>query len=220
MSLGTIVSEPFTTPFDNQYADGISGWWRWDPTPGTELSTSVAVTFDAAWAAGPKNSAGIALNRWAQFSNLSFGEPVGVTQADLEAAAEIVVHLTVGANIGNFGGYSGTPGEALGATVQNVNGDNVLVGDTGQVHTYIASDANLNGVACFDAGGNLTTAGFELVMHEIGHAIGLTAFGFASVAEARSFAANVGADVVFAFAGGEQLIVEKSPRPSSPPSTF
>jgi Ca2+-binding RTX toxin-like protein len=36
----------------------------------------------------------------------------------------------------------------------------------------------------------------------------LTGFGFATVAEARSFAANVGGDVVFDFAGGEQLIVE------------
>jgi Ca2+-binding RTX toxin-like protein len=35
----------------------------------------------------------------------------------------------------------------------------------------------------------------------------LTAFGFASVAQARSFASNVGSDVVFTFAGGEQLIV-------------
>jgi Ca2+-binding RTX toxin-like protein len=38
--------------------------------------------------------------------------------------------------------------------------------------------------------------------------IDLTAFGFASVAEARAFAANVGSDVVFTFAGGEVLIVE------------
>jgi Ca2+-binding RTX toxin-like protein len=36
----------------------------------------------------------------------------------------------------------------------------------------------------------------------------LTAFGFASVQEAKSFASNVAGDVVFDFAGGEQLIVE------------
>jgi serralysin len=36
----------------------------------------------------------------------------------------------------------------------------------------------------------------------------LSGFGFATVTEARSFASNVGADVVFDFAGGEQLIVD------------
>ncbi len=38
--------------------------------------------------------------------------------------------------------------------------------------------------------------------------IDLTAFGFATVAEAKSFASNSGGDVVFDFAGGEHLVIE------------
>jgi Ca2+-binding RTX toxin-like protein len=38
--------------------------------------------------------------------------------------------------------------------------------------------------------------------------IDLRAFSFSSVAEAKSFAANVSGDVFFTFAGGEQLIIE------------
>ncbi|HEY9661216.1 MAG TPA: matrixin family metalloprotease [Allocoleopsis sp.] len=175
MSLGTIVSEPFSTPTHNIYADGISSWWRWNTTAitGNASEVELIVTLDAAWTAGQANSIGIALNRWTRFANLSLGEVVGGTQADREARAEIVIYKTLGANIGRAGGYSGTPGEALSYTTATLNDVTFAVGNKGQVYTYIASDGNRDEVACFDSSGNLTAAGFEMVLHEFGHALGL-----------------------------------------------
>jgi Ca2+-binding RTX toxin-like protein len=173
MSLGTIVSEFFSTS-SNPYANGISNWIRWNTTAVTGSNSIVRFTWDSNWTAGQRNVVSIALNQWARFSNLSFVESVGGTQAEREANAEIIIHRTLGANIGGWGGYSGTPGEAFSYTTTTAeNGVTFQVGDIGQVHTYIASDGNLNGVDCFDSNGNMTSAGFELTMHEFGHALGL-----------------------------------------------
>lgn len=132
---GTIVSEAFSTPTHNIYANGISSRWRWNTTALTGNTSEVELTFalDAAWTDEQANSIRTALNRWTQFSNLSLREALGETQADREKRAEVVIYKTLGENIGGLGGVSGTPGEALSYTTGTREGVTFVTADVGQV---------------------------------------------------------------------------------------
>lgn len=80
-------------------------------------------------------------------------------------------------------------------------GDDVLVGGPGDDRLFGNPGADL---FVFAPGhGTALILDFEDDID----ALDLTAFGFATVREAKSFASNVNGDVVFDFAGGEQLIV-------------
>lgn len=107
---------------------------------------------------------------WASVANITFTE---VSNPD---AAEIVMHRSTLAGIGGWGGYSGTPGEATtqrwetldSSTTDMINPINVMTTEQGQVHTYIAWDSQR-----MQAGTGIGQPGLELVIHEIGHALGL-----------------------------------------------
>ena len=88
-------------------------------------------------------------------------------------------HLPLMANILNFGGYSGTAGEATQATTAGTGTGVFVVADHGRVHTYIASDGFYRGTPMnpeliFDpTTGAVSPGGMQLIIHEIGHALGL-----------------------------------------------
>ncbi len=91
------------------------------------------------------------------------------------------------------GGNDRLAGRAGADTLDGGAGNDLLTGNAGADTFVFAPGGGRDTIADFQDGLDL---------------IDLTGFGFASVAEARSFAANDGGDVVFTFAGGEVLVVE------------
>ena len=147
-----------------------------NPLPNT-LET-ITYEFDAAWnfPANPvresnqMNAVNQAFTTWSDVANINF---------QLGPASEIVLHLPLMANILNFGGYSGTAGEATQATTAGTGTGVFVVADHGRVHTYIASDGfyrgtTMNPELIFDpTTGAVSPGGMQLIIHEIGHALGL-----------------------------------------------
>lgn len=72
-------------------------------------------------------------------------------------------------------------------------GNDILIGGSGADHFVFSPNHGTAVIRDFDSNVDI---------------IDLSAFGFATVQEAKAFASNVNAHVVFDFAGGEQLIVE------------
>jgi Ca2+-binding RTX toxin-like protein len=112
---------------------------------------------------------------WSDVANIMF------TQTTQPAQAEIRLHTATQAFLGGWGGgYSGTPSEAFqvdNETLQRGNwaATSVRIAELGQVHTYLA-DTNGNFQPATGTAaqiGMLTPSGREILMHEIGHALGL-----------------------------------------------
>ena len=88
------------------------------------------------------------------------------------AEAEIVLHQTVRADINGFSGYSGTPAEATATA----SFDAEIIAQYGQVHTYLAKDGYLISgqpgtfVTKPDSSIVVSAEGFQILLHEIGHA--------------------------------------------------
>jgi VCBS repeat-containing protein len=147
-----------------------------NPLPNT-LET-ITYVFDATWnfPANPvresnqMNAVNQAFTTWSDVANINF---------KLGPASEIILHLPLMANILNFGGYSGTAGEATQATTAGTGTGVFVVADHGRVHTYIASDGfyrgtTMNPELIFDpTTGAVSPGGMQLIIHEIGHALGL-----------------------------------------------
>ena len=161
-------------------ADGIyvkalvNDGWRWSPSGDPQV---VHWAVDAAWTPLQVQTLANIFEAWGNVSNVTF---VQVANA---ADAEIVIHQTVGDDIGGFGGYSGTPGETDPAAATPVTFDDVTIAEHGQVHTYLATDGFLIvGQDTFIPNPDptdlanpfiISNAGIELITHEIGHALGL-----------------------------------------------
>jgi Ca2+-binding RTX toxin-like protein len=154
-----------------------------NPLPNT-LET-ITYVFDATWdfPANPvrqtnqMNAVNQAFTTWSNVANINFQLGAASNVPNFDANAEVLLHLTAGANILNFGGYSGTAGEATQATTVGTPG--FAVADHGRVHTYIATDGFQRGTPAspeliFDlTTGAVSLGGMQLIIHEIGHALGL-----------------------------------------------
>jgi hypothetical protein len=155
----------------------LNDGWRWDPPVS---ATVINWAVDATWTPLQVQSIIAMFGAWAAVANVTFNQ---VTDP---ADAEIVLHQTIGADIGGFGGYSGTTSEAgAPATAGDVvTFDAVTIAEHGQVHTYLGTDGFLisgqdntfivNPDTTDTANPLLISAeGFELMLHEVGHALGL-----------------------------------------------
>ena len=145
--------------------------WRWDPPVSpTVINWFVDTTI---WTPLQVQTITDMFATYAAVANVTFQQAANV------ADAEIVLEQTVGANIGGFGGYSGTPGEADG-TPATVTFDDETIAQNGQVHTYLATDGFLipgqPNTFVTNPGTTdvvISAEGFELMLHEVGHALGL-----------------------------------------------
>ena len=135
--------------------------WRWS-APGNANVVHWAV--DATWTPLQVRALAAMFAAWGNVANITFVQVTNLNDA------EIVLHQTIGADIGNFGGYSGTPGEAVPPPATPVTFDAVTIAEHGQVHTYLATDGFLiTGQPTFIPNPDTTNrqlisnAGFELI---------------------------------------------------------
>ena len=169
---------------DNVYIKALvnDGNWHWDPT----LTAGGAVHWfvdPAGWGSNTLYNNVVAdvqsaLAAYASVANINF---VQATQA---SDAEIVVHQAFSKDIDNFGGFSGRPEDVVETVGDYVPGDvgatwigGVLAAHVGQVETYIALDGAEGDpgqfVNTFNADGSISSHGYQLIVHELGHALGL-----------------------------------------------
>jgi Ca2+-binding RTX toxin-like protein len=181
----------------------LNAGYRWDllgPTNGSPggniIKWNIGATFnvpldtkgippintDPRWVTALQNATQDALAQWANVANI-------IPQFDA-TNPNIVVHVVPLASYNfGFGGYSGTPYEVATST-KPVLYKNLTVAENGQAHVYISDHAtggsDLPGdnvdhkeldqpVWSVDASGtpSMTDTGKELMIHEIGHALGL-----------------------------------------------
>ena len=112
----------------------LNDGWRWSAAGDPQVIYWAA---DTGWTPLQVQTLATIFASYAAVANVTF---VQVTNT---ADAEIVIHQTTGNQIGNFGGYSGTPGETDPASATPVTFDDVTIADHGQVHTYLATDGFL-----------------------------------------------------------------------------
>ena len=127
-------------------------------------------------------SIGNAFQAWENVANIDLRMGPRWNFTNYSDNAEIVLHRVHSSSIGGFGGYSGTAGQATQVTHDTWNDGtehSVHVADHGRVHTYLAADGFLRGNGddpelTFDpVTGDASPGGMMLIMHEIGHALGL-----------------------------------------------
>ena len=167
MALGEDSIEQEDIISDSIYVKSLlDGGWKWDaPTNSTAINWAV----DATWTPLQVQTIAAAFATWAAVANVTFHK---VTNA---ADAEIVLHQTVRADINGFSGYSGTPAEATATASFGAE----IIAEYGQVHTYLATDGWLISgqpstfVTKPDSSVVISAEGFEMLLHEIGHALGL-----------------------------------------------
>ena len=166
MALNQLVVTPVATS-SNEYVEALlNNGWRWDTFSYTGNTNTIRWAADTStgWTTDQIASLSNIFAQWASVADITFQQVTNL------ADAEIVLRQTVGSNIGGFGGYSGTPDEAVGTATF----DDVTLAQIGRVFTYVATDGFLiSGQPTFDTFNEISPAGFELIMHEIGHALGL-----------------------------------------------
>jgi Ca2+-binding RTX toxin-like protein len=158
---------------ENEYVRALlNDGWRWT-APGNPGVIHWAAA--PGWTAAQVQTLTNMFAAWQAVANVTFQEVTNQNDA------EIVLHQTDGAQIDGFGGYSGTPGETGPASATPVTFDDVTIAEHGQVHTYLADDGFLipgqpnTFVEDPPGSGNfiISAEGFELILHEVGHALGL-----------------------------------------------
>src|SRR4051794_11375610 len=124
---------------------------------------------DSTWTAAQITTLNSIFNTWGTVTGITFQQTT--TQND----AEII--LISDNNTNNFGGYSGIPADVPTTANQTFTDGTVIVSQTGQINIHVAPNGNIGSggttLNIFDGAGNITTGGFELILHEIGHALGL-----------------------------------------------
>ena len=150
----------------------LNAGWSWNPPAATPIIDWAADPADN-WSPAQVQTLITMFGTWAAVANVSF------QQVTILGDAEIVLHRTLSGLIDSFGGYSGTPFEATA----NTPFDDVTIAEHGQVHTYLATDGWLisgqpetfldDPTTAGDDDGNLSAEGIELLLHEVGHALGL-----------------------------------------------
>ena len=175
MALNSISSTPVATG-DNIYVTSLlNGGWRWD-TSNTTGNTNI-VRWDIDGAGGSADQVAAlrtaveqSLKQWSDVAGIEF------QLAPNQNSAEVLLHICQGKDIGGYGGYAGTPGEAT-ATHSVPGNDALPLTDVGRAHVYVATDgtggANVPIWGTENGKPIITASGTELITHEIGHAIGL-----------------------------------------------
>jgi len=124
---------------------------------------------DATWTPAQITTLNTIFNTWGTVTGVTFQQTT--TQND----AEII--LISDNNTNGFGGYSGIPADVPTTANQTFTDGAVVVSQTGQINIHVAPGGNIGdgttNLNIFDAAGNITRGGFELILHEIGHALGL-----------------------------------------------
>ena len=124
---------------------------------------------DATWTPAQITTLNTIFNTWGTVTGITFQQTT--TQND----AEII--LISDNNTNGFGGYSGIPADVPTTANQTFTDGAVVVSQTGQINIHIAPGgfigSGTTNINIFDAAGNITRGGFELILHEIGHALGL-----------------------------------------------
>src|SRR5262245_3318352 len=131
--------------------------------------TTVEWFADATWTAAQITTLDSIFDTWGTVTGITF------QQTTVQNDAEII--LIRDNNTNGFGGYSGIPADVPTTANQTFTDGAVVVSQTGQINIHIAPGGfiGFNGthIDIFDAAGNISTGGFELILHEIGHALGL-----------------------------------------------
>lgn len=124
---------------------------------------------DTTWTAAQITTLDTIFDTWGTVTGITFQQTT--TQND----AEII--LIRDNNTNGFGGYSGIPADVPTTANQTHTDGAVVVSQTGQINIHVAPGGNIgfNGttINIFDAAGDISRGGFELILHEIGHALGL-----------------------------------------------
>ena len=124
---------------------------------------------DATWTPAQITTLNTIFNTWGTVTGITF------QQTTVQNDAEVI--LISDNNTNGFGGYSGIPADVPTTANQTFTDGAVVVSQTGQINIHIAPGGFIgNGttnINIFDAAGNITRGGFELILHEIGHSLGL-----------------------------------------------
>ena len=124
---------------------------------------------DATWTPAQITTLNTIFNTWGTVTGITF------QQTTVQNDAEVI--LISDNNTNGFGGYSGIPADVPTTANQTFTDGSVVVSQTGQINIHIAPGgfigSGTTNINIFDAAGNITRGGFELILHEIGHSLGL-----------------------------------------------
>lgn len=170
MALNQNVTATVSTGGNTYIKALLNNGTRWDTSGVTGNSGVIRVYVDGS------NYNGIQLAQiqgaiylFENYANIDLVPTQSINPGNPGSVAEVWIRLTTGSQIGNFGGYSGTPSEADSTRTF----DDVTIADKGRVFTYLASDGWLISGQNTFVDGRLSAAGLQLLMHEFGHALGL-----------------------------------------------
>jgi Ca2+-binding RTX toxin-like protein len=179
---------------DFRYANGLlNAGWRWGDGSNTDGSQTQIIKYffytsgpdapwdlegddpSSNWTTERQSGFTLAMSQWEDVANIRFDQVFSLTSADL-----VLINST-GAAIAGWSGYAGTPNEAANSdqtdtTQLNKKGlkTTFKVADAGQVGVYVAGQDGweFGGVGA-PTGWYDDSAAWNLIVHEIGHAIGL-----------------------------------------------
>ena len=124
---------------------------------------------DSTWTPAQITTLNTIFNTWGTVTGITF------QQTTVQNDAEVI--LISDNNTNGFGGYSGIPADVPITANQTFTDGSVVVSQTGQINIHIAPGgfigSGTTNINIFDAAGNITRGGFELILHEIGHSLGL-----------------------------------------------
>ena len=114
---------------------------------------------DATWTAAQITTLNTIFNTWGTVTGINF------QQTTVQNDAEII--LINDGNTNGFGGYSGIPADVPTTMNQTFTDGSVVVSQTGQINIHIAPGgfigSGTTNINIFDAAGNITRGGFELI---------------------------------------------------------